>query len=291
MNNHLVELARPHQWVKNGFVLVGTVFAHAWGFEDFKVAIIAFFAFSFVSSAVYIINDMLDLSADRAHPLKCNRPIASGRVSIAKAAVLAAALLALAFCLACSIGLWAVSLISCYVLINVAYSVRLKHVVILDVFIIAAGFMLRILLGTVGLDIEPSHWLLLCGLMITLFLGFSKRRSELLLLENRGRLDKKSTRQVLEDYSPVLLEQLIGITAACTIISYALYTVTPSTAAVHGSSDLIYTLPLVAYGVFRYLFLIHHKAKGMDTSRDIFSDFHLVASAILWMGTVIYILY
>jgi len=161
----------------------------------------------------------------------------------------------------------------------------LKHVVILDVFSIASGFMLRILAGTIGIGIEPSEWLLLCGLMITLFLGFAKRRSELYLLPRT-----QNTRQVLDDYSPALLDNFIAISAGATILGYGLYTVSEQAIRAHGHTDLIYTLPFVIYGIFRYLYLLHHQGQGGDPSRDLLTDSHLLVTLAGWLLTTILML-
>jgi 4-hydroxybenzoate polyprenyltransferase len=171
-----------------------------------------------------------------------------------------------------------------YMLVNTGYSLRWKHIVIVDVFLIASGFMLRLLTGTLGLGIAPSAWLLLCGFMITLFLGFTKRRSEMLTLEalngaGNGRL---STRKVLDDYSPVMIEQFMSVSAACTIISYCLYTVSPETMARHHTQKLIATAPFVVYGIFRYLYLLHRERRGADTARDLVTDPHMLVVCAGW---------
>lgn len=235
-------------------------------------------------------NDVADVEADRLHPTKCHRPIAGGAVSLTTAWGIAAALFLLALGLSISVGLVAVSIIVLYLLINAAYSWRLKHVVILDVFLVSAGFMLRILIGTVGVGIAPSQWLLLTGLMLTLFLGFAKRRAELLMLENAGKTDRASVRRVLDDYSPVVLDQLTGITAACTILSYGLYTVSADTVRTHGSYALFYTLPFVIYGMFRYVYLLHHHARGGDTAKDLMTDPHLIVTGLGWIAISLWVL-
>ena len=166
-----------------------------------------------------------------------------------------------------------------YVLMNLAYSLRLKHVVILDVFIISTGFMLRILAGTLGVGIPPSQWLLLCGLMVTLFLGFTKRRAEIIALTE----DKTAHRKVLEHYSPVLLDKMIGITASGVIMSYSLYTMNADTIRIHGTTNLIYTVPFVMYGVFRYIYLLHHQSRGGDTAHDLVRDPHLFVVVGAWL--------
>jgi hypothetical protein len=147
-----------------------------------------------------------------------------------------------------------------------------------------------ILVGTLGLAISPSHWLLLCGLMMTLFLGFAKRRAGLLMLEASGDHSQASMRRVLDDYSPVMLEQYIAVSAACTILSYALYTVSTNTMSIHGSDNLIYTDPFVVYGIFRYQFLLHHRAQGNDTARDLLTDRNFLFTVLAWFVTSIVVL-
>jgi 4-hydroxybenzoate polyprenyltransferase len=169
---------------------------------------------------------------------------------------------------------------------NLAYSLRLKHVVILDVFIIATGFMLRILAGTLGVDIPPSQWLLLCGLMGTLFLGFTKRRAEIITLVE----DKSSHRKVLEHYSPTLLDMMTGITAAGLIMSYSLYTMNADTIRIHGTANLIYTVPCLMYGVFRYIYLTHHQSWGGDPSHDLIRDPHLLVVVGAWLVATIWLI-
>ncbi len=284
-----LRLMRPHQYLKNGFVLLGIVFSHQWLPGPLIAAMLVFAAFCAMASTVYIMNDLMDIDADRQHPVKCSRPLPSGQVSSRSACTLAVTLFGISLGVAWWVSFGALACVLAYFSLNVLYSRWLKHVVILDVFIISSGFMLRILAGTLGLGIEPSAWLLLCGLMVTLFLGFAKRRAELLMLESAAS-SSSATRKVLDDYSPALLEQLTAVTAACTLISYGLYTVAPQTVALHGSQALVYTLPFVTYGIFRYLFLLHHKARGSDTARDLMTDMHLLITVAGWGMTTIWIL-
>lgn len=290
MNNpiDLIRLLRPRQWVKSLFVFAGLVFGHAWGDMDMVWRVIAAAAgFALVSSAVYVFNDILDREADRRHPLKRERPLAKGTVSI-QAAVLLGLLSAIA-------GAWAgyyasplvALLLAIYAVMNSAYSLGLKRVVILDVFMIAAGFMLRLLAGTSGVDIPPSQWLLLCGLMLTLFLGFVKRRAE---LGTDSDVDKIPQRKVLHYYSPALLDGLINITATCIILSYSLYTLSPETIALHHTSWLMLTVPFVIYGVFRYLFLLHYHQQGEDAANEAVRDPQLAITVLLWVGTTLWLL-
>lgn len=287
---NVAALMRPHQYLKNGFVLLGPLFAYQWDMGTLSQAMLAFLAFCCMASAVYVLNDIMDINADRAHPVKCQRPLPSGALSLGFAKRLMGGLVAVSVLLSLLVSAWVTLFVATYFVINIFYSWHLKHVVILDVFLISSGFMLRILAGTVGLGIAPSEWLLLCGLMVTLFLGFAKRRAELLMLEGTDPGNGGLTRRVLDDYSPEMLEQFIAVTAACTILAYGLYTVAPQTVAIHGSNDLIYTLPFVVYGIFRYLFLLHRRAKGNDTAKDLVQDRHLLVTVAAWVTTTLWVL-
>ncbi|MEQ1526783.1 MAG: decaprenyl-phosphate phosphoribosyltransferase [Gallionella sp.] len=280
----LLRLMRPYQWVKNAFVFTGLLFGHAWNDANLVVgAVTTFAAFCLLSSAIYTINDIVDAEQDKQHPQKRNRPLAAGLVSIPVALLLAALLSVFGLGLAYSVSPTVLLILLGYALMNIAYSLRLKHVVILDVFIIATGFMLRILAGTLGIGIPPSQWLLLCGLMVTLFLGFTKRRAEIIALTE----DKAAHRRVLEHYSPVLLDKMIGITAAGLIMSYSLYTMNADTIHIHGTANLIYTVPFVMYGVFRYIYLLHHQSRGGDPSHDLLRDPHLFIVVGAWLVATI----
>ena len=280
----LLRLMRPHQWIKNTFVLTGLLFGHAWHNPVLVTqAIIAFVAFCLISSTIYIINDIVDIEQDRHHPSKRKRPLPSGKLKISTAAIFALVLGATALTLASFASTTVVVILLIYAVMNIAYSLKLKHVVILDVFIIATGFMLRILAGTLGLGIPPSQWLLLCGLMVTLFLGFSKRRAEIIALS----ADKTAHRKVLQEYSPVLLDKMIVVTAAGLIMSYSLYTMNPETIRIHGTPNLIYTVPFVIYGVFRYIYLLHHQSSGGDPSKDLVRDPHMLIVLLGWLITTV----
>lgn len=282
-----VKLMRPHQWVKNGFVFFGLLFGHAWQQPAMlQSALLAFAAFCLMSSAVYALNDLRDVAQDRLHPVKRLRPLASGALSPAVAALLSGFLSAASLVLASRVGDTLVWLLSIYCLLNLAYSYGLKRVPVLDVFIISAGFMLRLLAGTTGIGIPPSNWLLMCGLLLTLFLGFAKRRAEMMLMEEAGGAHRK----VLDQYSSALLDQFTTITAACAVVAYALYTVDEDTVRIHGTGDLIYTLPFVLYGLFRYLFLLHRRGGGGDPSHDLFRDPHLIVAMLGWAAATVSIL-
>ena len=284
----LIRLLRPKHWVKSLFVFAGLFFGHAWGDPDLVLRVVAAaIGFSLVSSAVYVLNDIADRKVDRRHPLKCNRPLAKGTVRLPTAVVLGLVVASLGAMAGYYASPLVAIMLALYAALNVTYSLGLKRVVILDVFIIAGGFMLRLLAGTSGVDIPPSQWLLLCGLMLTLFLGFVKRRAELGVDEDG---DKASQRKVLRYYSPALLDGLITVTAACIIMSYSLYTLSPETMATHRTPWLIVTVPFVIFGVFRYLFLLHYHQQGEDAASEAVRDPQLVLTVLLWMGTTLWLL-
>jgi prenyltransferase, ubiA family len=288
---YLIKLLRPHQYVKNSFVLVGVLFSRQWDIYTLLQAAWAFCAFSLSASAVYILNDLSDIEADRAHPKKRYRPLPSGKVSITAARKLAIILFLATFIPTLLLKDWIlVSIMLTYIVMNIAYSLCLKHIVLLDVFVISMGFMLRLLAGTWGIGIAPSEWLLLCGMMLTLFLGFCKRTSELLQSAMADDTFAEKSRRVLTEYNTAMLEQFTSITAACAIISFGLYTVSDQTIRTQGTSNLIYTLPLVIYGIFRYLFLLHRHGKGTDTAKDLFTDRHLLLTGSCWVAMTLVIL-
>lgn len=283
----LVDLLRPRQWVKNVFVFAGVLFAHAWTDMALLARVAAAAAaFCAMASAIYVVNDLADREADRCHPVKCRRPLAAGRVSVGVALILAAVLAVVA----AGVAFWAsptvLLLVLVYACMNLAYSAGLKQVVILDVFVIAAGFMLRLLAGTLGVGIPPSHWLLLTGLFLTLFLGFAKRRAEWLAA---GRSAPES-RRVLQSYGPELLDHMLSVTAAGVVMSYSLFTLSPETVARHRTEHLIFTVPLVLYAVFRYMYLLHHEARGEDPATELMLDPHLVFTFLAWVALTVWLI-
>lgn len=282
----LVEAMRPHQWVKNLLVFAPLVFAHKVGEPGaVRDAALAFAVFCALSSAVYLGNDVRDAEADRAHPKKRTRPIASGRLgrgtALAAALLLAIAGLGVGSTLGPDTheGLPFVAWPMLYVGLNAAYSLRLKQVAIVDALCIAMGFQFRVHAGSVVLGVPSSKWLLLCTFFFATFLAFCKRRQEL------AHADRVTTRAVLRDYSAGFLDQVIAPLAAMSILAYALYTVDDETVAKHGP-NLVLTVPFVVFGVFRYLWLVHHGADGEDPARTLVRDRQLVISGVLW-GTVV----
>jgi 4-hydroxybenzoate polyprenyltransferase len=277
---NLWKLMRPRQWVKNCFVLMGMLFANAWRNPHIVThVLLAALAFSLVASGVYVVNDLLDRAQDATHPQKKYRPLAARTVTFRMAASLMVSLWVVGLILGYLASLRVMLILAAYVLINLGYSLGLKHIVLLDVFILASGFMLRILAGTTGVGITPSPWLLLCGLMLALFLGFAKRRAELYASSNEN-IDQ---RKVLANYQPVFLDKMIVITATCVILSYSLYTLSEKTIQVHKTESLIYTVPFVMYAIFRYIYSLHNQIMGSDPALEIFRDYHIVASIIGWL--------
>jgi len=284
----LLKSLRPSQWTKNLFVFAALVFAQKALIETALLrALAAFAVFCFLSGATYLINDVCDLEADRRHPKKSLRPIAAGRVrpatAIGVAVVLIAGALAAGFALRPLFGVIA----AIYTAAMLAYSLRLKNVVIIDVFFIAAGFVLRVVAGGVVIDVPLSSWLIICMSLLALFIAFGKRRHELVFLET----DAPLHRPILREYSAYLLDQMISVVAAATVIAYSLYTVSEETVAKFGTRNLILTTPFVLYGIFRYLYLVHQRGQGGNPEEMIFRDKPLAADIFLWITAVVIILY
>jgi len=289
MNNpkDIIHLIRPLQWIKNGFVFTGLLFSGGWSNHELVWTVcFAAIAFCLASSSIYVLNDLIDCENDRFHPKKKNRPLPAGTVSVPMAIFLSGLCGLGSLLLAAFLSYKVFLIIVAYILLNIAYTLRLKHVVILDVFCISAGFMLRILVGTVGVGIPPSKWLLLCGLLVTLFLGFAKRRAELIALKQTS----DEHRQVLKNYGPLLLDEIIAICATGVIITYSLYTMSPETVRIHKTENLIYTVPFVIYAIFRYIYLLHHTQGGGDPTKDLLRDKHIIASVICWAVLTFYFL-
>jgi 4-hydroxybenzoate polyprenyltransferase len=282
-----VVLARPQQWAKNSFVLTGLLFGHAWlDPQRVAAAVMATLAFCLASSAVYALNDAADAAQDRRHPLKRTRPVASGALGVGAARAAAALLAAVALAAALAASPLVAGIVALYLGLNAGYTLGLKRVPVVDVFIIAAGFMLRLLAGTAGIGIEPSNWLLACGLLLTLMLGFGKRRAELEeLREEAGR-----HRAVLDAYSAGFLDKAVLVCAAGVIAAYALYTVAPETAALHGTTRLVLTLPWVLLGMFRYLFRLNYRGGGADPTDELLRDPILACAVLGWAATVFWLI-
>lgn len=279
---------RPHQWTKNLLVFAGVGFGEK--LTDPKSAALAagaFAVFCLLSSSVYLINDVHDREADRQHPDKKNRPIASGALSVRTAVVAALAFsgiaLAGAFWISRDFGLIAAA----YLALMGVYSFWMKHIVILDVLVLAGGFVLRAAGGAVAVDVSFSHWLLLLTLLLALFLGLSKRRAELVALSDAASAHRRS----LGEYSPYLLDQMIGVVTASTLIAYALYTISPETIERFGTDKLQWTVPFPLYGIFRYLYLVHQREGGGSPAETLIDDRPILICVALWAASVVLILY
>ncbi len=283
----LIELLRPRQWIKNAFVLVGLVFGHAWRDPAMvQAALLTTLAFCLASGAVYAFNDARDAERDREHPDKRSRPVARGAVSQLEALALSAIMALAALAIASWTGWRAAAIVAGYLCLSAAYTVWLKNVPVLDVAAIAAGFMLRLLAGTLGVGIEPSKWLLACGFLLTLFLGFAKRRAEIARLEE----DAVLHRAVLEDYSIGFLDKAIALCAAGMVATYAWYTLAAETALIHGTGSLSLTLPWVLLGTSRYLYRLRLRGGGGDPAEEILRDPLLAASVAGWGATVLWLI-
>lgn len=279
---------RPAQWVKNVLVFAPLLFArHALDAPAAARALGAFAAFCLASGAVYLLNDLLDRAQDREHPAKSRRPIASGALDPTAAAVAAALFGAAGLGAGALLDPRLALILGAYLLLNLAYSRRLKNVVIIDVMTVAAGFVLRVVAGGVAVGVPLSTWLLLCTSLLALFLGFGKRRHELVLLEASA----SSHRPILSEYSPYFLDQMIAVVTTSTLVCYALYTMDPLVHQKLGTAKLPLTIPFVLYGIFRYLYLVHQKEEGGDPTQVVLADRPLLANIALWVAMVFAILY
>ena len=286
----IVVSMRPKQWIKNLFVFVPLLFSHRLAHLASSLeAVGAFALFCAAASAVYLINDVLDLETDRHHPVKRYRPLPAGEISRAAAVATAIVLALVAIMGAVPLGAMFLALVAAYVVINVAYSAGLKNIVIIDVMMIGSGFVIRVLAGVAAIGESPSHWLVLCTILLSLFLGFSKRRNELMLLKEKA--DRH--RPVLANYSALFLDQMIAVVTAATLMCYILYTVDDRTLGevTQGSSGLLLTVPFVLYGIFRYLYLVYHRDRGGNPTKVLLSDPMMLLDVFLWAvlsATVVY---
>lgn len=296
----LLRALRPHQWVKNVFVLAALAFAradrtaaHPTDAHDVWQSLYAFFAFCLGASAIYLLNDVMDVESDRAHPEKRHRPIASGEVSVPTALGLSG------LCAAGALGLgWLAGgqqsfgvliVVALYMAMNFAYSTKLKHIVLIDAFCIATGFLLRVKGGALAAEAYVSHWLMLCTLFLALFLALCKRRAEIDLLgENRG-----EHRANLREYTVGFLDQMVTVLAATTIVCYTMYTVSDDTAKKFGEQNrLIYTVPFVVFGLARYMLLVESRRGGGNPTRMLLGgDTLFVLNALAWAGVVAFSIY
>lgn len=284
-----LKLVRPKQWIKNAFVVAPLVFSREmFEVEPLLATLKATAAFCLTASSIYIINDLSDVESDRAHPEKRSRPLAAGTITHPQAYMLLAVLVTLAVLVVIDMPSRFQLVLAAYGIMNLAYSAKLKDIVLLDVFIIAAGFMLRVLGGAFAIDVQVSSWIVLCTLFLSLFLGFAKRRGELLVVHQ---VRPKAERKVLISYRVGFIDQMLTIAAAGTVISYALYTVAPRTIEVFGTEKMIYTTVFVTYGMFRYLYLIHMTDSTENPTNAVTSDIPIVIVTVLWVLTCVALIY
>lgn len=284
----LVETLRPQQWVKNGFIFAALIFSQSlMRWDRARLVLLATAVFCMVSSATYVLNDICDAEEDRHHPKKKLRPIASGRVNPETAGIVGVILAVAGLAAAWRLGTGFLEIIAAYLAINVLYSTLLKHVALLDVFIVASGFLLRVVAGGVVIHVAISSWLIVCTTMLALFIALSKRRHELVMLGRRA----SDHRANLAEYSPYFLDQLISIVTASTVVTYALYTLSPDVQNKFPGKRLELTIPFVLFGVFRYLHLVHNNDHGGNPTRSLFTDPVLLCVVLIWAASVILIIY
>jgi 4-hydroxybenzoate polyprenyltransferase len=279
---------RPHQWTKNLIVFAALAFSkHLFDPVSLRRSAAAFAVFCGLSGAVYLVNDVIDVERDRLHPRKRRRPVASGALKTSAAVAISATLMVLGAAAAWRLGLEFAQCAAAYVLLNLLYSFKLKNVVILDVLSISMGFVIRAAAGGLVIGVPISEWLLICTILLALFLALSKRRHELTSLSESA----VEHREILSEYSPYLLDQMISVVTASCVTAYAVYTTAEETKAKFGTARLPWTIPFVLYGIFRYLYLVHHKEQGGSPSEILLTDRPLLIAVALWAAAAVWILY
>lgn len=284
----LIAEMRPREWSKNLLVFSGVIFSRSLtDVNNLWLSLLGFAVFCAASSGVYLFNDLCDLANDREHPVKRLRPLASGVLNVNLARFAMVALFATALIAALQLGRPFALVVAVYIVTCLAYSLKLKDIVILDVILIASGFVLRAVSGAVLIGVAASEWLVLCTSMVALLIGFGKRRHELALLNG----DAENHRRSLGEYSIEFLNALMNICAGAAVLTYALYTRADETVARVGSNAMLLTIPFVVYGVFRYLFLIHRKQAGGDPVQILFRDRPTLLNLLLWIAAAVVIIY
>ena len=288
MGQLILRTLRVRQWVKNFVVFAPLVFSgRLLDPSSVASAMMSFVCFCLASSGVYLVNDILDRRIDRFHPLKKSRPVASGKLPLSWAMVLSLLLIGASGVLSLGFRADLGLAVGLYLAFNLAYSIALKRVVILDVLILSAGFVIRIWGGAVVLGVVPSHWLQLSMFFLALFLSLAKRRQELVILHAKA----LRHRNVLSDYSPAFIDQLTSILTAVAILCYALYAVSPDVTQRFGQAGFIYTVPLVIYTLFRYLYLVHIRKGALDPTEALLSDTPMMLSVLAWIMMIVCLLY
>ncbi len=285
---YIIQSMRLQQWIKNCFIFAALLFSgNLFNASDFLRVAAGFLFFSLAASGIYIFNDIFDLEHDKLHPEKSLRPLPSGALTVGVARTASTTLMVIGLAGALLLRLEFFWMVLLYVCLNILYTLQLKNIVILDVMTISAGFVLRVVGGAVIIGVPTSEWLIICTVLLSLFLGFSKRRHELTVLE----LQANDHRSVLRHYSPYFLDQMIGIVTASTVMSYALYAISEQTVRKLNTTKLIYTVPFVLYGIFRYLYLVHKKEEGGNPTKLAVTDLPLLINIILWAITASVIIY
>lgn len=284
----VLKALRPKQWIKNFVLFVPLLFAKGIFKDDLALrSLQAVAVFCMLASGVYLVNDWVDRERDRLHPEKRHRPIAAGHLSGAMAGVMVVLLWGGAAAWAYKLSPAFLAVCGAYIALQLVYTPLLKKAVILDVMVIAAGFILRIFAGATAISVQVSNWLFLCTLVGAVFLGFAKRRHELSSLEEGAGAHRAN----LNEYTLPMLDQMMSISAACTILAYGLYTVSKETFDHVGSDKLKFTVPCVVYGVFRYLYLVHKKNLGGSPEKVILGDMPLLVDSLLFLGLAGWVLY
>lgn len=283
-----LRLIRPEQWTKNLFVFAAIVFSHHLSDTAALLRVAAAFGvFCLLSSGVYVLNDLKDRDADRNHPRKKNRPLATGTINPGAAWTVFVVLTAVGFAGSAFLGPGMLVVSTTYFALMAGYTYGLKHVAILDVMVIATGFVLRAVAGGVVIGVAVSPWLLICTFLLSLFLALGKRRHELILLGPEGAGHRAS----LSSYSAPFLDQMISVVTASALVSYALYTLAPDTVRKFGTTDLLFTIPFVLFGIFRYLYVLYHRGEGGSPERVLLSDAPFIMNLALWLAVVIWVIY
>ncbi len=285
----LFQSFRPIQWTKNAFILIPLLFAQkAFHYPSLLLSLQAVGIFCLMSSAIYLINDLFDLDADRLHPLKKHRPLAAGLIQPRVAKFTATVLLFSSFLWGASIGKVFILILIIYLTIQMLYNYLLKEIVILDILCVSSGFFLRVVSGAVAIRVSISHWLIICSILLSMFLALARRRNELVDL---GQAEAVSHRKVLSEYNVHLLDQMVAIVTGTTLLSYMLYCISTETIEKFQTDHLIYTFPFVLYGVFRYLYLLHKKNRGGAPEKILVSDLPSIVNVILWCLSCMLIIY
>jgi len=282
-------LLRPKQWIKNFFIFAALFFSKkAFQFDLTIKYVFCFGLFCMLTSSIYIINDIVDKSKDQLHPQKRNRPIASGKVTVKNGMMLSLGLVSISLFFSYFINIKFLFICLIYLIMNILYSLYLKKIVIVDIFCIAIGFVLRVIAGSVIGNIIISHWIIICTLMLSLFLGFTKRRHELMLMDEKANYH----RPILVEYSTLFLDQMISVVTTSTVIFYILYTLSQDTIEKFHTNKLMYTVIFVIYGIFRYLYLVYKKELGGSPTIALLTDGPLLINVLMWVlsvGIVIYL--